>query len=76
MGGGGKQSADEGMKIINYDGVAFPCSLNEAPPYANGLGAAEEIMNCSLAGLLKRGWPKDPHVHKRWVRRFIDDMHW
>jgi len=61
------------MKSI---GVAFPCSLNEAPPYAKGFDAAEEITNCSLAGLLKRGWPKDPHVHKRRVRWFIEDMHW
>ena len=64
------------MKSINYGGVAFPRSLNEVPPYASGFDAAEEITNCSLAELLKRGRPKDLHVQRRWILRFIDDMHW
>jgi len=64
------------MTTITYGGVAFPCSLSEMPPYASGFDAAEEVTNCSLAEVMKRHRPNDPYVRRRWILRFIADMHW
>jgi hypothetical protein len=76
MGGGGKQSADEGMKIINYGGVAFPFSRAGVKPSPSRFTATQVINTCDLTELVTIGRPTDEEVRRQWTRRFVADMHW
>ena len=76
MGGDGQESADEGMNSITYSGVEFPCSQEGVKPSASQFTATETVEKCTLAELLKLGRPADEEVRRRWMRRFIADMHW
>ncbi len=76
VGGGGQESADEGMNSITYSGVEFLCSQEGVEPSASQFTAKETVEKCSLAELLKLGRPADEEVRRLWMRRFIADMHW